>query len=1290
MELKKKFLEALQNRLKVGNRRGVHLNAIPGRSRLKFDISRLSHIDEKMPQNFIEALLSELPLKFKISWKDLELDFNEIIDEEKTEIVKITKSLEGLINQTNDIESERGVNTFGFGFPVLVRRDQSDNQLTAAPILIWSLKIKRSKEFNTWEIHRTDEDPIYINEVLINHLQSDSNVEIEKISTEQLDDGLIDKEELLDICEKIINSINTNPKDDLREKLKSRLSNIKKIEEKKYYESLPLSSASSHIEFGGLFSIFEVQKQKIIEDYSRLLQLEGLTIDVDDMDNYEFQSITSIETDPSQQSILNSLEKSRNIVIQGPPGTGKSQSLSAILLNALENNKKTIVVCEKRTALEVLHESLIEKDLSSQCVLIKDTVKDRKSAVNSVRDRIDSKYTVVQSSYSNTKQQLEHIIDSSERIIKSLNSKHLKLDEKILGDKNWTSVVGYYLSELKNHVDETELNLKKERFKFNNEELTHFIDLIKKSESLYKLYEPFDELSFLSPSKFSTKNQFSLEQNINNDFKEYAERIVEIDKLLDKIKDDYTAFRKDEFSKSYDLANSIIKKCLAISSKHSITDDFYNDEKSEGIFYKIGSLFSKQKKQIVDERKQFNSLFDELTTYSNNHYDLKKIANLKNTEENIKLIHLFTEQLEISKKELDNAIEIELEKIPLYDFPRKFENSAIFQEINEKLKSLDELIIENDWLGKPLDDLFTLSRVSSIKNIIETKTKYFREVNDIFTKEFNWFSFYNELQSNSLDKEVIDALAQQKNWLNSFLVYYLNELLISSANSQLPIDERELTDLKNTMKSLRYAQISYIKKHWEREYMLAERNFKSKNPNLTVANLYNKRSSTKHRRLSLREIIKMDPDLFTTFFPIVLTTPNVASNLFNGYDKYFDIVMFDEASQLKVEDNLPALLKGKQIVIAGDEHQMPPSTYFAKMLDGDYDEQDEEEDEIERIKNTIADSLLDCESLLEFANELGFDKRYLDFHYRSKHPYLIDFSNYAFYNQRLKPLPKSSDYTPITYINVDGTYYGNTNDSEAERVINIIDKNVVKNEDGKYPSVGVATFNIPQRNLILSKINDRRKHLEFKDFNDKIIELEADGFFVKNLENIQGDERDIIIMSTTYGINPDGKFQQRFGSINQSKGYKLLNVIVTRAKYKMYVCSSIPQEKFLNFKDHLVTEGSNNRRGVFYAYLTYAKAVSENNEDLRNSVLNALSENSEKSEMIDTIGLGLESPFEEEVYEELVQHLNKENILIQHKFAGFRIDMVYDSKIKDIPKIAIECDGANYHSSQEAYLAVFV
>lgn len=179
--------------------------------------------------------------------------------------------------------------------------------------------------------------------------------------------------------------------------------------------------------------------------------------------------------------------------------------------------------------------------------------------------------------------------------------------------------------------------------------------------------------------------------------------------------------------------------------------------------------------------------------------------------------------------------------------------------------------------------------------------------------------------------------------------------------------------------------------------------------------------------------------------------------------------MFDEASQLKLEDNLPALLKAKQIIIAGDEHQMPPSNYFSKIFDGTIDDEDDFEDEDE-IKIDRDNILLSCESLLDFASELSFEKKYLDFHYRSRHPFLIDFSNYAFYSQRLKPLPNGFEYTPIKYIQVNGTYSDHSNEVEAETVLSILANNINRLPNGEYPSVGIATFNIHQRNLILGKL----------------------------------------------------------------------------------------------------------------------------------------------------------------------------------------------------------------------------
>jgi very-short-patch-repair endonuclease len=1430
MELTEKLLVELQRRLKIGNRRGVHLNAIPASSRYKFDLNRLSYIDKKLPDNFVKSLLSELPLKFRISWKDNVPDLNSIFEEDQLQLVRITKAFENLINQTEAIESEKGINTFGFGFPILARRDSSDNKVTVAPILIWSLRIKRTREFNTWEILRNEDDPIYINEVLINHLQNDANVEIAQISSDMLDDGLIKKDELLNICTELIRAVNTTSPEDLKETFKKKLDKIVSIGDKAHYEKLPLNSSNSVIEFGGLFSIFEVQKQNIINDYGSLMELEGVNIPMDDIEGHSFQPISSVETDPSQQSILHSLEATRNILIQGPPGTGKSQTLTAVLINALENNKKTIVVCEKRTALEVLHNALIEKGLNYHCVLVRDIVKDRKTVVDSVRDRIDnSEYKRYRYSYS--KESLGNLISKASDIIKTINTNHQKLDTKLIGNKCWTDVVGNLLAELKRSPDGSVLNIERSSFNYSTEELDILLEIALKGQILYQEYLPIQSMSFINPLKLVGDNPYGIEQRINEDFAVYAKSLKQLNILLDSIrlefislrkselefqinsiercfskisskeneftpliakaKLDYMDFRNVEFSIELESISQILSRVNTVFINNKDNLDLIDTAKVNSLSFKLASVFSKKvQRTISDHRalqvdsqklqerfknsKDFKALsfkgsieermnllpmlkseienisngfservdrefdlfnFDMLLesddventfqsirsaiNYSDNSEALrKKLQSIQHTFSNylselaasfnelskelsvskdftlnLKFMNSFVEnwkcvsdlksKLELIKTEFDQKIRDEFQLINWLEIKPseiQIESLPIFQE---KISDLFTKIDEKRWAKHRIECADGFKFIRDVENLILHKDNYFKSEKDLFTIEFNWFQFYNRLSYQN--KAIVNELKTKSNWCSSFLIFYLNSILVNSANLELPSSDGNHKELDKALAGIEKEQIKFIKEFWFSKQIDSTRDFEQKNRNLLVENLYNKRSSNRYKRLSLRQIVQYDIDLFTNFFPVILTSPDVASNLFKGLNGYFDIVMFDEASQLRLEDNLPAILKGRQIVIAGDEHQMPPSNYFSKVFDGAVDdEEDIEEDEIVVDKDNI---LLSCESLLDFGSELNFQKKHLDFHYRSRHPFLIDFSNFAFYKQRLKPLPNNFDYVPIKYVQVNGTFSEHVNEAEAEMVLSILDKNIHRLPNGDYPSVGIATFNITQRNLIKSKILERQKFSKFEEFNAKIQELEENGMFIKNLENIQGDERDVIILSTTYGIDKDRKFAQRFGPINHTKGYKLLNVIITRAKYKVYCCTSIPEQVFMSFKDYLLAEGSNNKRAVFYAYLAYCKAVSDSNVQLRQAVLNTLAENSKQSESFDSFkGGDLESPFEEEVYQSLADHLGTEKLIPQLQFAGFRIDIVYDPKIIGVPKIAIECDGAKYHSSREAYL----
>ena len=1430
MELTEKLLSELQRRLKIGNRRGVHLNAIPANSRYKFDLNRLSHIDKDLPNSFISELLTQHPLKFRISWKDNVPDLNSLFEEDQTQLVKITKAFENLINQTEAIESEKGINTFGFGFPILARRDKADNKLTVAPILIWSLRIKRTKEFNTWEILRNEEDPIYINEVLINHLQSDANVAIDQIPSEMLDDGLIESSELIEICTNLIKTINTSVPDDLKQTFEKKLENIKSIGDKNHYEKLPLNFSNSLIDFSGLFSIFEVQKQNIINDFDELLKLEGQEISLEDLEGNSFQPISSVETDPSQQSILHSLESKRNLLIQGPPGTGKSQTLTAVLINALENNKKTIVVCEKRTALEVLHNALIEKGLNNNIVLIRDIIKDRKTVVDSVRDRVDdSEYKKYRYNYS--KESLETILQKAKNLITSINKKHQKIGQEILGSNNWTNIVGQYLKENKTQNQEQKLNIDKDQFEYSTKELNNYLDLIHKGNQSYIDFLPIESVTFLNSQKLAGDNPYLIKQNLNNDFEIYYTQLESIKKLLEANKNEYFDLRNADLSNQIKSITELISEIISyetklekliqtakigfanfrslelndqecsiiniisvidgIFEKNRNNEDIKDQNKINSISFKLLSIFSKAKKEIIADHNslkkhferledaikkakdfpnadfkdsltekqntlnyykselngvknyfnqkiesefdsfnlqlilnideashQFQSLNNEINNSQNTSEFQKHLLEIKNdfsglqselishfenlknnlsTYKDLNYNYSFTKnytenkaifdevfaKIESTKNEFDSKIQNEFQKLSLLKISPSEMDLKNLPILQEKVNTLTNKINTDGWISKQpkFNDLYKF--IEEVENTITKKNNYFDADQDYFSIEFRWFQFFNSL--NVEDKDIVNELIGKQNWRKTFLVHYLHSLLLSTANMDLPTNDNDHTELDTTLKSVEKEQLKYIKEFWFSKQIDKSREFEQRNSNLSVENLYNKRSSPKFKRLSLRQIVQYDSDLFTSFFPIILTSPDVASNLFKGMNGYFDIVMFDEASQLRLEDNLPAILKGKQIIIAGDEHQMPPSNYFSKVFDGEVeDEEDVEEEKIVVDKDNL---LLSCESLLEFGSELKFEKQHLDFHYRSRHPFLIDFSNYAFYNQRLKPLPTNFEYVPIKYIQVNGTFMEHTNEAEAEMVLSIIDKNINRLPNGEYPTLGIATFNIAQRNLIKSKILERQKFSKFEEFNSKIQELEENGMFIKNLENIQGDERDVIILSTTYGIGKDRKFAQRFGPINHTKGYKLLNVIITRAKYKVYVCTSIPEQVFMNYKEYLITEGSNNKRAVLYAYLAYSKAVSDSNNESRVSVLTTLAENTPNPVSYDSfLGADLESPFEEEVYQRLVDELGDKNLIPQLKVSEFRIDLVYDPKIVGVPKIAIECDGAKYHSSREAYL----
>lgn len=1432
MIISKNLIEELQKRLKIGNRKGVHLNAIPKNSAYKFDITNLNIIEKNLATKFINTLLSERKFNFEISWRDIDIDLFTLNEKEQKKFLSLGKSFEKIQNQVETIKSEKGLETFGFGFPIIARRDVSDKKITVAPLVIWQLELKKSTKNDTWEVIKTEDSPIYINEVLINHLKADCNIDIDQISSEVLEDNLVNKEELFNICLDVLSKLNLSSERTIRENLTNVFETIVPIGSENEYESLAFNDRNSILKMSGLFSYFQIQKNNIIKEYDSLLSLVNQEIGSGLLEDNEFQSVTSIPTDPTQQGVLNSLEKTRNIVIQGPPGTGKSQTLSAILVNALENKKKCIVVCEKQTALNVLLESLKRKGLGDHITLINDVTTSRPSVISSSRNKLTDLNNLA-TNYRYSRTSYPNKIKDIKKIIEEINEQHNLLNEELLNDKNWTDVIGEYLSNTRESTIKLNLS-RKSNLELNYDNYTRLLDLIKDGENLYNNLIDSPSLTLIKPEAYTANSIFEFEDFITDSFDKYKNIIQDIIIEFDNLLLEYKTSKETHFSESLVILNSHIENLASnqlkledlistykekfinlenqnlqeeISSIEPISqllesiiirnirnEHFLDDTLPSNIFYKIKTVFSKQKKETIEDQKTFknefkklvgfSSQFKYLTTIENtleikqsidqykkftknksdliesfrirslsifNDFDLNHLHNLKTFEELFSHIDLLLSRPNINfnmstiLKDLVNEIREtsnnqkitfislnrDLKNSEYLNFELKVENNLIdlsnvlsmlnnkienakktfetqtqlgyspvdlmakndlvgnlntYQKITELLSKLNNEIISDNLINVPKEDNIA-TYIYSIKTLLSEFENIFEKEKSQFTNIYEWNKFLNTLNEN--DRVLMDALIDSNSpkWEATFNSYFFNRLLLNVATDKHPKNEYLHNKYLNEVKDISQQQVDFINDLWYNLQLNEIKRFDSENE-LKVKNLYNLKKSKLHKKYTLRYIVKRDLDLFTTLFPIILTTPDVASNLFKDKNKYFDIVLFDEASQLRLEDTLPAMLKGKQIIISGDEHQMPPSNYFAKIYEGEIENEEEiEEDENNYvIDKTSLDSIaLSCISLLEFATEFQFQTKHLNFHYRSKHPYLIDFSNYAFYRQRLKPLPNVHDYTPIKYINVNGIFENGVNELEAEMVISILENNIHKKENGKYPTVGIATSNLGQRNLIKTKINERMKLDKYKNFSKKIFELEENGLFVKNLENIQGDERDIMIISSVYGKNPDGKFYERFGPLNFGKGYKLLNVIITRAKYKNFIITSIPEEIIMNYKSYLITQGSNIKKAPLIPYLAYSKAVSEGNEDLRSDILTSLEAND--PENIESRELYFESPFEKEVYERLIMEgIPQENLFTQYRVGGFRIDIVLDFKINGIPKIAIECDGAKYHSSNEAYL----
>ena len=298
------------------------------------------------------------------------------------------------------------------------------------------------------------------------------------------------------------------------------------------------------------------------------------------------------------------------------------------------------------------------------------------------------------------------------------------------------------------------------------------------------------------------------------------------------------------------------------------------------------------------------------------------------------------------------------------------------------------------------------------------------------------------------------------------------------------------------------------------------------------------------RGTTIRKIIDQIPTLLPRLCPCMLMSPiSVAQYIDLDRDK-FDIVVFDEASQMPTSEAVGAIARGKALVVVGDPMQMPPTSFFSTST------VDEEEAEID-----------DMDSILDDCITLSIPSRYLTWHYRSKHESLIAFSNSQYYDGRLFTFPSIDDrLSKVSLVQIDGTYdKGRTrsNPAEAKAIVQEVIRRLSDEELSKY-SIGIVSFSKVQQSLIEDYLDEElSKHPDLELASNQSDEP----VFIKNLENVQGDERDVILFSVGYGPDKNGHVSMNFGPLNNEGGERRLNVAVSRARYEMMVFSTLKAEQ---------------------------------------------------------------------------------------------------------------------------------
>lgn len=1140
----------------------------------------------------------------------------------------VSRKLKRLQRIDKFIFEERGSTDLHLGWP-MVRGKFSDGTLVRCPLLYFPVSI--TLENNHWVIHLRADAGITFNKSFLLAYSFYNKVKLEEelmdTSFEDFDsDSTVFRTELYQVLRDTL-ELNFNPDtftDDLapfHEFKKKEFEDLHQKGEIKLFQEAVLG-------------IFPQAGSQLVPDYLQLIEDQSFT-DLEDFFSKRTQNdskevakwISTVKEekiyapfplDACQEQALRMVKDGRSVVVQGPPGTGKSQLIANLLADAIASGKKVLLVCQKRVALDVVYARLKKIELADFLGLIHDFRNDRKEIYEKIARQIDRIEDYKARNRSIDAIQVERrFLQISRRIdqlVESLN----EFREALFSEQDCgTSIKELYLES---DPTATSINIRQEYqyFTFSAlEEVTtkfrryaKYANLLETNDHPWKNRKSFarHQLSHLREIENIVQEIPTYQQYVQDELNklvsitinlEECEALLhrqrEVEEMLGLLEDDrvfryfqaMVTEKEDETSLLW--LQNMARVCMNCFEGVGVESTLQNNQigqcqvalqqrmETRGNLIRLirWELFSDQKfflKRVLigNDLKYSKEGLTALEQRIDNRLNLEHhltalrkknwLLEMPDGHQQQALKNWFSKQEKAiqaklifsSLREIREAFHVQkYARIQFQDamrsvftiistIPFKRNDWQVFLTPFQVLQLILEPLRENDFIKKLKSDFDKLIAFDQVK---ESMTSYEHEViSKLYETVGRWAD--DEIArvfQNSVRLAWIEHIETKYPILRSVSTFEMEEM---QAELQHVVEEKEKLSVEILMLRAR-----------ERVYERIEYN--RLNNRVTYRDLHHQ--ATKKKKIwPVRKLIAEYAEELFNLMPCWMASPESVSAVF-PMQELFDVVIFDEASQCFSERGIPAMYRGKQVLIAGDAKQLRPFELYQVRWEDESESTDEEVD-----------------SLLELADHY-LPTVHLQGHYRSQALPLIDFSNRFFYEGRLKLLPDrkviNTQVPCIEFQSVKGLWEGQTNTVEAGHVVDRILKEMKAHPEKE---VGVITFNAPQQMLIMDLLESR--------CGKEGITI-PESLFVKNIENVQGDEKDTIIFSIGYAPDKDGKMNMQFGSLNVAGGENRLNVAITRAREKIIILSSIVPED-------LKLQGIKNEGPkLLRKYLEYAREV---------------------------------------------------------------------------------------------------